>query len=456
MNEPYARDGNKKSGGGCFTTCLKILFCPLILPYYAVTIYLFPCLGTYIGRGLRGLFSCCFCDCCRYTDDEMPAKPQSLGTGDVGKDNSAIWVRMPEIDTGKEWSLFSKKIEPSDVGQGNLGDCWLMAQIAVLATRPEMVRRMFITQEKSVRGKYQIRFYHEAKKGYIIVTVDDYVPCSATGIKPVGERGGTAKADTTYSPLFAQPQGPEMWVMLLEKAYAKAFHDKQYGKLHGGVMGPAMVAFTGGSSLSFINHFNGKWSVGRGCSPSQNKTVPAREMFFILLAYVKHGALITASCTSSTNGLHGSHAYSILDAKDVSLSFFGGQRVQLLRLRNPWGSGEWQGAWSDSDKLWKEHAGIKSEVGYVNSNDGAFFIELSDFEKYFRSIQIVEYDQGIDSFRLDIREDQTCGTACGCLSGCCTFWVACKGCAAVYCPEEPSEELRPPEKRQKCCGCCNV
>ena len=48
----------------------------------------------------------------------------------------------------------------------------------------------------------------------------------------------------------------------------------------------------------------------------------------------------------TSTGLITGHAYTILSAHEVNSR---GQRVKLLRLRNPWGSGEWKGQWSDGD-----------------------------------------------------------------------------------------------------------
>lgn len=43
------------------------------------------------------------------------------------------------------------------------------------------------------------------------------------------------------------------------------------------------------------------------------------------------------------DGLLVNHAYGLLDVKQV-----GG--TKLLRVRNPWGEGEWRGRWSDNSK----------------------------------------------------------------------------------------------------------
>lgn len=53
-----------------------------------------------------------------------------------------------------------------------------------------------------------------------------------------------------------------------------------------------------------------------------------------------------------TNGLVKGHAYSVTAVKRVRLghgllAFFRNDTIPLLRMRNPWGKHEWNGAWSD-------------------------------------------------------------------------------------------------------------
>jgi len=55
-------------------------------------------------------------------------------------------------------------------------------------------------------------------------------------------------------------------------------------------------------------------------------------------------------------GLHYSHAYSLLSVGELTIQESAGtaqkgQRQRLLKLRNPWGQGEWSGAWSDDSEV---------------------------------------------------------------------------------------------------------
>lgn len=60
------------------------------------------------------------------------------------------------------------------------------------------------------------------------------------------------------------------------------------------------------------------------------------------------------------SGLCGNHAYSLLAAYALVGSGSGYRLAQegekadlrLVKIRNPWGKGEWSGEWSDSDSKW--------------------------------------------------------------------------------------------------------
>lgn len=52
-------------------------------------------------------------------------------------------------------------------------------------------------------------------------------------------------------------------------------------------------------------------------------------------------------------GLVKGHAYAVTDVRKVRLghgllSFFKSEKLDMIRLRNPWGEREWTGPWSDT------------------------------------------------------------------------------------------------------------
>lgn len=92
-------------------------------------------------------------------------------------------------------------------------------------------------------------------------------------------------------------------------------------------------------------------------------------------------------CGSVTNealqyGLVGGHAYSLLSGKEVELP--NGSKVKLVKIRNPWGQGEWTGDWSDSSNLWSDS--VKRQLGITHSFkvDGAFWMDWNHFKQYFQ------------------------------------------------------------------------
>lgn len=59
-----------------------------------------------------------------------------------------------------------------------------------------------------------------------------------------------------------------------------------------------------------------------------------------------------------------------------------GNTVRLVKLRNPWGSGEWNGDWSDASPLWTEE--LRAQVGFDGArDDGIFWMNFEDFKEIF-------------------------------------------------------------------------
>lgn len=152
-------------------------------------------------------------------------------------------------------------------------------------------------------------------------------------------------------------------------------------------------------------------------------------------------ALISASIGKSENakrdgpageemldnvGLVAGHAYSVIQAREVKGGF------RLLQLRNPWGSFEWKGDWSDKSKLWKKHKDVAKQVNFVDADDGAFWMSFEDFIRVYTRINICDRTTARD-WSLDVNENEgSCGIAKGFCVGCASFWCCCRGFHNLY------------------------
>jgi len=47
--------------------------------------------------------------------------------------------------------------------------------------------------------------------------------------------------------------------------------------------------------------------------------------------------------------------------------------LKLIKLRNPWGRGEWQGKWGDKDPNWTDE--LAALTGKEDIDDGLFFMD---------------------------------------------------------------------------------
>lgn len=122
--------------------------------------------------------------------------------------------------------LFVGPISGSDVGQGDLGDCFFLASLAAVAkTNPDGVRRAITDNDD---GTYTVTFR---------VRVETRFPSDASGAQVFGKG------------LKTGPHGQELWPALFEKAYATW----QGGYIHvnqGGDGGAALTSLTGKASES--------------------------------------------------------------------------------------------------------------------------------------------------------------------------------------------------------------
>ncbi|CAF3883099.1 unnamed protein product, partial [Adineta steineri] len=80
----------------------------------------------------RNILSYCRKENTHFVDDQFPPIDRSIGQMDSLDNHRLTWLRICQItpslhsDRRLNWSVYSSP-KPSDIQQGALGDCWLMA-----------------------------------------------------------------------------------------------------------------------------------------------------------------------------------------------------------------------------------------------------------------------------------------------------------------------------------------
>ncbi|KAK4492216.1 hypothetical protein RD792_003016 [Penstemon davidsonii] len=298
-----------------------------------------------------------------FTDQEFPPNDRSLFVDPEHPPSKlqvvSEWMRPIEIVKEKHLDsspcLFSGTANPSDVCQGRLGDCWFLSAVAVL-TEVSRISEVIITPDYNEEGIYTVRFCIQGE--WVPVVVDDWIPCESPG-----------------KPAFAtSKKGNELWVSVLEKAYAK-LHGS-YEALEGGLVQDALVDLTGGAGEE----------IDMRSAQSQIDLASGR-LWSQLLRFKNEGFLLGAGSPSGSDvhvsscGIVQGHAYSILQVREVD-----GQK--LVQIRNPWANEvEWNGPWSDSSPEWTDR--IKHKLKHVpQAKDGIFWMSWQDFQIHFRSIYV--------------------------------------------------------------------
>jgi len=466
--------GSAKQRKGCSGVCsgkadcwANLLCAPCVLPSRSCLVYALPCVEVYFNRCLSGLLQKLCCCCGTYTDRSFPASDASIGSLESKPSGgSPQWLRgaaaVPALvassgDGATQWAkpraavLVRNGIMPSDIAQGALGDCWLLSAFACLAEFPGTIENLFLTREVSPRGKYSVRLYDDRQEDWKVITVDDSFPCDAEG-----------------KPLFAQPSEGELWVLVLEKAFAKLCGS--YAALEGGLTLWALHVMTGDHVFSLSRKEGAAWKrLDMRPQPTDDnprkvglyytkEEYTAEQLWELLKSYDSSAALLAASISSQAgeakrdDGLVAGHAYSIIRVAEM-------QGFRLVQLRNPWGRYEWGGEWSDESPLWDEHPAVQRALWPLRSstprnrmNDGTFWMPFATFCEIYSDVDVCDRSTGLHDLSLRFDEDGgACAPFLGCLGGCASFWCACHGCTALYCGHTSNTKTR--ELKKGCCSC---
>lgn len=293
------------------------------------------------------------------------------------------WMSARDMFGDKPFYIFNG-ISPQDVKQQAIADCYLLGALACLATQPGLVRRLFDIEEPNKWGVYALWLNINGEwKEYVI---DDYFP-----------------VNRNRAPVFARPtqRQREIWVMLVEKAYAKAYGG--YYKIGLGRAGEAFRDLTGAPSITYELEEARKDVKMR--EVIWNKVVSAFRNSYLLAASSLHTG--AGYEQKQENGIMTDHVYSILDVQEVMDSR--GKAARILQMRNPWGAVEWKGDWADNSPLWTNEAREKLLAYKEDSEDGLFWMDYFDFCENFSLLFInkVEPTFTYNSVRVQLEQSRS-------------------------------------------------
>lgn len=346
-----------------------------------------------------------------------------FGCGKDGQPLECVWERGTEIVARRGLPpsaavIFSRdpmdpeklSVDPDDIAQGSLGDCWFLAAIAsCAASESDRLIKDLIVEEGWDVGLIGVKFFVRGR--WTTIIIDDFFPLAPP------EPGASASDCALLFASSKQHAGQrvdeiEFWPMVLEKAFAK---------LHGSW---EAIGANGGRPEDALNYLTAAPSVGL-----VNRNIEPERAWQQLKDLIKDPddvdekvGFVSATLRKDLDpedvrysGLIHGHAYSVLAClEDVATAgqvlrdgstavgpsrFRSGELVRLVCIRNPWGEGEWKGAYNDKDtSRWTDRlvklaqaANADAEVlcktssGTVSgSDDGSFWMEWADVTKYLR------------------------------------------------------------------------
>ncbi|XP_056615147.1 calpain 2, (m/II) large subunit, like [Triplophysa dalaica] len=338
-----------------------------------------------------------------FEDDTYEANPSALGFNELGPNSSKVrglkWLRPKDLTSSP--TFISGGASRTDICQGALGDCWLLAAIASLTLNQDVFARVVPpgqSFDEEYAGIFHFQFWQFGD--WVDVVIDDRLPT----------RNGEL--------LFVHSaEGSEFWSALLEKAYAK---------LNG-----CYEALSGGSTTEGFEDFTG------GIAEVHELSKASPNLFKVIQKALSWGSLLGCSIdiTSSSDSeavtgqkLVKGHAYSLTGAEEVEYS---GEPTKLIRIRNPWGQVEWTGPWSDGSSEWNQVSDGDRGKLCCKAEDGEFWMSFSDFLHHYSRVEICNLtpdalsDESVNKWSLskfdgNWRKGSTAG---GCRNFPNSFWM---------------------------------
>lgn len=178
----------------------------------------------------------------------------------------------------------------------------------------------------------------------------------------------------------------DVWVQLLEKAWAKA--NGGYDKIVFGLVSEVLRSITGAPTFTY-----------------DHDDINQDEIFKLLKKATSSQHTTLCSLDSDTYlGIDKEYisnfSYNVIRTYKVSTTK---GNVKLVKIRNPWGNFEWKGDWSDKSSLWTSR--VKEDVDYEPTTNGVFYMSLEDYHQTFKSTIVCKIHNNYTYSMAEVKQD---------------------------------------------------
>lgn len=238
-----------------------------------------------------------------FVDADFPANNSSIGNQTTS--NNVNWKRAPEIFGTTFEIIKGGKVHQSHVCPKYSGDNWFITCIFSVAKAPSLITRLFSTLEVNTSGVYELNLCVGGE--FVKVVVDDYFPV-------------VSQSDLTPLYSCSKENGiivPELWVMLLEKAFAKL--SGYYNKIDSNYLHLGLEVLTGMPQINIV--FSENVIKNASFQDSSWNTICNAS---------KKGCIICCHSRFECSGvLHGSTSYTLVNCREKA------GNTRWVKLTNP-------------------------------------------------------------------------------------------------------------------------
>jgi len=300
-----------------------------------------------------------------------------------------VWKRPTELYEKVDYFTVSLQC-PSGV-QGTLSDEVFLGTLLgvgsyagqdliqnIIASRPEDFKEF---------GVFTCRFYVEGE--WVDVITDTRIPC-------LQEQGLSDSGEVVYNctPVYGRSGfSEEMWICLIEKAYAKAVGS--YEALQRVKVNEALLHLTGGSVQQFNLQDELRLDDGYYLLWKSFKDMLGNDTLILALPVTTVESGEPAGGESKEHvtkedmqraGIVPDRLYSVLAYKEIG-------NHELIMMCNPWGQVRWQGMWAESSVKWDDFPevlqAVEEDPAIAWKRDepqGYIWMTFKEFSNFFNTI----------------------------------------------------------------------